>query len=545
MQKTTIKKYRLEIISITILIIVPLIIYFHGASIPSLFGDEWARVNEIIINKVPCPRSYNLFLRPFWGCHILLLNKLFGLNIIAFHFASLFFLILESILFYLVLNKLFPNWKLFSLLTALLFSVYPSAFSHLWFESLYAQLSMVLLLASIYLFIEFYTKQKIYIYILGIIFLIFSIILYESNIGLILFLSLLAFFYFWKYKNEYKFTVLIPTIIAVFYSIGRLISQFIEKTPFGHSVESINNNIPNLFHNYLSFIRFEFQWAWTHALKRLFLYDELSFRTVVISVFISIFLFFLFVLILKKFIPDKNNVQYLMPNSWKILFILAIISLLLTIAGYFPIIIAYDQNTSYIASHSNILPNLGASLFVITCLSSFVLIFKLSPFRENILAVVLFVIIVFFASYTQIIYQKIVENAWNMQKEFWSDLFILAPDFKENTKLIVIIDDYPYKDAPNPFMSSPWGFSGALSLLYEKRSIQGYFTYEFNKWFIPDKNGFIYIGYKNFIPYDSIVLMRYNYPTRNLSLVKNNKYCFGCILPKNTTRMQYRYLLDN
>jgi len=542
MLKTLLHKFRAEILSIAILITVPLLIYFYGASIPSLFGDEWRRVYEIISNNILCPHTYNIFLRPFWGCHITILHKLFGLNTTAFHFTSLFLLILESISFFLVLNKLFPKWKLFSLFSALLFYVYPSVFSHLWFESNYHQLSLILFLISLFLLIEFYTTHKKYTYILGIFLLTFSIILYESNIGLVLFLSFLAFFVLWKIQHKVQFSLLVPAFIAIIYSVGRWISQLIVKTAFGHNTEHIYANIPNILHNYYYFLRFELQWAWTHALKRLFPYNNLPVKTVAIVLLISVLLFFLFVFILKKIIPDKKNIRYLMPAPIHNLLILGIISFLISIISFIPSIFAIIPEFSYVNSHINLLPNLGASMFVITCLSAFVYLFKLSPFKKNILATSLFVILFFIASYTQITYQKVVGKAWDKQKEFWSDLFVLAPDIEENTSLIVIIENFPYNFTPEPFIR-PWGFKRSIKTLYGNENIKGYITYYYENEYIPKETGFFCVRYNVFIPYDSVVLMIYDYPTGNLYLDNDSKYCQDCILPRETTNTQYRYLV--
>jgi hypothetical protein len=348
--------------------------------------------------------------------------------------------------------------------------------------------------------------------------LLFSIVVYEENIGLILLFSSLFYIFSWYKTGEPSITRITPALIAVTFSIGRWISQVKVRSAFGYQTKDIHLDLQKFILSTLTGFRVELQWGWTHAFSNIFPYRSLPITKTLLIVFI-IFLIYGFLYLFLRFIPTFAQYNsFLFPVKNKYLLSLLLISLLIIASGYFPAIIVLIPSLEYFQSRVNILPNLGASIFVVSTLSLFVRYLKLSPLRSNIFLVTLAIPLLFIAGYAQLTSQKNAEAAWQEQKYIWNEFYLLAPDFKPGTKIVLIMRNQPWVDEAKPFMGGPWGFSNALSTLYGHNDLEGYFSYEKTKDFIKQDSGLIYVWNSDFIPYKNAVFFEYDAKQRRLIL---------------------------
>ena len=539
--KKSISQNKVVVLAIILISTTALIFFSVGAHSASLFGDEWGRVSQIIYDEIPCPRTYNIFMRPFSGCHIAMLNHIFGLNVPAFHFTTFLLLIIEALLFFFILHNIFTNQLLINICTATLFLIYPTIFTHLFFESVYAQTALIALLLALFVYIKYLKNKSFFLYILGTSLLIASIILYEGAIGLILLISFSYFLFSWIKDEKPNFLWIIPFLLAIGFSIGRWLSQTRVESAFGHQTSDIRFNIHELINRTITGLRVELQWGWTHAIQEIIPYHNFSLFQIMLLV-LAIISFYIFLYFMIRRLPiDNHNAQPSLP--YKHIFFTLIFSFLMIIAGYFPAVMAVTPGLEFLHSRVNILPNLGASIFIATLLVLFVRLLKLSPKQSNVFLLSLIIPMLLLAGHAQILSQSRIESAWQTQKEIWYQLFTLAPDLKAGTNVVLIFENFPYKEEAKPIMGGSWGFSSALSVLYGHNDLRGFFGFDHERDFIQKENGLQYYWTGDLIPYESMILLYYDGATNRLYFSSDDRLCKGCILPTQTNTTNYRYLV--
>jgi len=124
---------------------------------------------------------------------------------------------------------------------------------------------------------------------------------------------------------------------------------------------------------------------------------------------------------------------------------------------------------------------------------------------------------------TQAQVQRDDQSVWEEQKQMWHDLFVLAPDLRDDTSVRFVISDYKYQ-APSlnrnklrlPLRGA-WDVGTGLNMLYGKHSLHGD---------IAIKELFLADGIKEYysdrvIPYDRALVVAYDRESKQLRIIED------------------------
>ena len=542
-------------------LIIALGILAHGisGSSQSLFGDEWGSINNMKNGLLQCPKTDYVFMRPLMHCYHLILNKTLGINIAGFHAVSLMLIIVSALLLYYVLNYVFPKWYLYNLSITLLFLVYPSGYMHVDFESGYHKLALILFILGCICLIKYLKTGNLFFLATSIGSLLMVMFLYEAFIGVIILISgILLIQSFFKHKNiVIKMGLVIPIIIAGIYSIGRWQNQLIVGSAFGHSTESLNFSPTGIINRIIIGYRTSLQWGWTGAIQYFFPYHKIgSLRIGLILLTITLLLVFVFIAYKRKTI-QINKYEYLIPMRLDRIVEISVYGFLFLGVGYFPVIFSASPNLSAIGSRFNIIPSLGASIFLVTSLCLILYFLKFNPKTANIAYTLIAISLILLALNSQIVSQKETLIGWEHQKSIWKQLMSTAPDLKPGTTVFIVIPNYTIKENSRgsfPFTGGNWGMKAALSLLYGHDDINGYVTFSdvdnlhINE--IGIENGWE----KEIVSFNQALVFSYDYNKRKLRIINNLPYiqgttltpdlCVNCIIHKSGTQSEWLYLIN-
>ncbi len=541
--------------SIIAIVILGLITYGKNALTLTILVDEWAIINRIVFNGiVNCPRSNaNLFLRPLATCWSALLYHTFGLNVIAYHAATLILILLRAILFYLVLDRLFPKWRIFSLANALLFLVYPTGFHHLLFESGYQIVSHIFFFLTCLLLITFYRDSNWKAYSLALVLLALSLLLYEAHMGMVILTSLI----FWtlsKGQSIYRRSgYLVPILIVALFGIGRWLAQLQAGKMFGHTANSVTLSPKSLLGRLARGYSTSLSAGLVNAL------DDLSHRqkyshvtpTLILGAVVAIvFAVFAIALINKIKITEVSHRNHPIPFTLTEQFIIASGGLIAIGAGYIPMITVVGPSITFLPSRVNIIPAMGA---VLVLTASFSALPKLLGWKGK-KAVFAFVAIVlpfiFLGSATQRASQIENEIAWNQQKGMWRQIITLAPDMAPDTHVLLILPDEGFHGR----YFGTWAFGNTLSVLYGHNDVVGQVV----------SNGYTSLTFTDEgvlgepdypIPYDRALLLAYDEAEENLEQLQKIPQdvnmsssdillCPNCILNHPTQQAEWRVFVQ-
>lgn len=132
MKRVLSSRYLKHWYSILALVVLGLLVYGSGNSMlmPMLFGDAWGNLKWVMNGLFQCPQWDSL--RPFSPCISMFQYHLFGLNMVAYRMALIVVTVLTSVLLYILLDRLLPKYRVFNLIVAMLFLIYPTDYTFSW-----------------------------------------------------------------------------------------------------------------------------------------------------------------------------------------------------------------------------------------------------------------------------------------------------------------------------------------------------------------------------------------------------------------------------
>jgi len=540
-------------------LIIALGILAHGisGSSQSLFGDEWGSINNMKNGLLQCPKTDYVFMRPLMHCYHLILNKTLGINIAGFHAVSLMLIIVSALLLYYVLNYVFPKWYLYNFTITLLFLVYPTGYMHINFESGYQKLALILFILGCISLIKYYKTGNLFFLAISTGSFLIVMFLYEAFVGVIILISgILLIQSILKHKNiVIKMGLVIPIIIAGVYSMGRWQNQLIVGSAFGHSTESLIFSPTEIINRLIIGYRTSLQWGWTGAIQYFFPYHKIGWRIPLVLITITLLYIFVFIAYKRKTI-QINKYEYLIPMRLDRIVEISIYGLLFLGVGYFPVIFSDTPNLSAYGSRFNVIPSLGASIFIATSLCLILYFFKFKPKTANFTYIFIAISLILLALNSQIVSQKETLVGWEHQKSIWKQLLLTSPDLKSGTTVFIVIPNYTIKENSRgsfPFAGGPWGMKGALSLLYGHDDINGYITFSDIDNLLINEIGIENGWTKEIVPFNQALVFTYEQNKRKLRMINNLPYtegrtlipdlCVNCILPKSGTHSEWLYLI--
>jgi hypothetical protein len=457
------------------LIVLGVLTYWQGATSPALFSDEWGRVGEIAFGRVACPTYDNLFMRPLVGCYIAALHALFGTNFAAYHAISLVWIVVSAILLYLILNRLIPHYNIVSAGAAALFLVYPSNFARLFFERGSYEISLVLFLAAILCWLEWYRSPGLARFLVTQALILASLLLYEAHLGLVFLASALFFYASRGHYQSKRLVHFVPLIIGIFWALGRIFTQQKVGNVHGHVTDDVVVSPAIIATRLYIGFRTVFQWAWTQAVAQYVPYRE---QPVLLIAPLLVIMALVCLLVLASFRRQKHKRLMLSCNEHIALVRIAAIGLLISLAGQVPMVTAMSPSLSFVASRINVLSSIGAAMTLSTILFYVACWLGSSVRQRNSIYTLSCAPLLLLGIITQLDAQQCANLAWRDQKSLWQQMTILAPNLTEGTNVVLLLaqSEDECMGGATPINGGPYGLTGALRVIYGHEDVRGWFA---------------------------------------------------------------------
>jgi hypothetical protein len=230
---------------------------------------------------------------------------------------------------------------------------------------------------------------------------------------------------------------------------------------------------------------------------------------------------------------------------------------LLIAAGYVPSIAFFRPTLFQLHSRLNIFPLMGAALALVALLTIVVLILSRKQRQINLMVLVGTIPLIILGMMAQMRVQYDDRAAWEEQKQIWHELFVLAPDLADKTKIILIL---PEDEAQEPSLNrngqrlpfaGGWDISTGLNMLYGRHDLSGD---------LATAESFFQDGIKSYYgdhltPYHQVVVFAYDGNPKQLRMIEDleteNLASFSIpnytphehIIDVPTTRVDFRWLV--
>jgi hypothetical protein len=503
---------------IAILIIVGLAAYGLDMFTPSLFGDEWGMVVRWPLDgELACPDTTHLFMRPLARCWPAALFGLFGLDIVAFHVSTIIVTILASVAFFLLLGQILqPAWFL-SLVIAFLFLVYPTVFVHQWILIGLHQLTIILAAACTWLIWRYYKGGSWRFWVAGVLLCGVVISANERFVGIVLLSSVAAFALSKNVNWTRRATLLLPAVLALSYSVGRWRTQLAHDGLYGHQIDSLELSIGGLISRFVMAYRLNLLWTWNESVRRAIPWfdiqgrEHLAYGLILAMVVMTA----LGTTVLWRTRSASNEPRglesrgHLRETLGRKLSV-AIAGLLLLGAGYVPMVLTVNPGTAFTASRANILPSLGAAIFLGASLSMIPSLLGHTGRQAQITLAALAIPFVVLGVVSQISVNGDTQASWEEQRSIWRQLFRQVPDIKRDSYVVLVLHGTEDSgDEARPIESGPWSFGNALSTLYGVDGLTASFHYGSLTDIEVTKTGVIDPQNGQSIPFEQVILVEY------------------------------------
>ncbi len=535
--------------------------YGGSLSVPKILGDDWGVLKQNIDGLVFCPEIGSL--RPLDGCWRMLQYSFFGLDVKMYNVAALVASLAAAFVLYVLFQEFLPRQLVFNLAVTMLFAVYPTAFGGRNFVTFSGfWIVLILSLGSVFLMARFAQDGAWWFWFVSLVVLVSSWLFYELTVGIVFVGSIVWSVLLWAQSLSRRIAVASPAILAIAFSIWRWLAQLAVGDAFGHSVENVTFSPSILTRRLVEGYRINLQWGWTETVNQVFPWmREVSSRHHIVASMAFIAGLLAIALLLTAFLkarfvqPRISGHDVLEENSSLCQsFFVAVGGLGLIGAGFIPAVAVSEPGMYYEATRFNILPSIGASLFICASLSMVVSLLGNRGRAHTIVFGALALCIVLVGSLSQVFAQRDIGKAWETQERIWKQLFDLAPDLSAETTVIILLPDtYGYYSAP--LISGPWGVSAALTMLYGRSDVSGLFVYGKLEDLQVAGDGYIHPYYKSIIPFDQALIVEYEREFGGLARLINytgpgaegkqtgRGLCAGCVLSNPPSGRTYRWLV--
>ena len=441
--------------------------------------DDWTSVIERIVTD----NAQWLDLtqrRPLLFSTFLIQNRLFGLNITAYYFSLWFlYLIMAALLYAIISNIPLAYTNLFGLITALIFLIYPTNYTHLWLIMFGVYLSAVFTMLYGYLLLKFAQGGNWLLFALALISLLFPLGIYEGQMGLASAWAIILFMMYRKNSIVRRFSLLVPIFLMGIYAVWRTVGyqaagvtdQYLAQVTTSPSV---------LFSRLVLGYKVSLVWGWTTAVLETIPWVSSAKIAILLLGAMIILLWSLSwtaSIKLGKNVRNGND-RWIFQQRWSHIYhymIAAIAGLILVGAGYVPIMTVFLPNLSGIGSRFNIFATIGGSVFIAAVLIIASLIFTSNAKQTKTLFLASSVPFIVLGILTQASVQYHNRVAWREQQTIWKELFNIAPDFKDDTMVLFILPGFENRTGFSNWRRTPlsasWESSSGVRLLYNNATL--------------------------------------------------------------------------
>jgi hypothetical protein len=243
---------------------------------------------------------------------------------------------------------------------------------------------------------------------------------------------------------------------------------------------------------------------------------------------------------------------------------LSIVGLVLLGAGYVPIVTIFLPNLDHLASRVNLFASLGSAVFLGSVLMIGSVIFSKDQQQTKYLLIVSAAPFLLLGVLTQTLVQYDTKSAWREQQTIWRELFERAPNFKDNTKILLVLPGYQdragYQNWRRTPLDASWEVSSGVQLLYDNHTLSADIVF-------PDietlneptltAEGIFTKDTGTLVPYSRAVAFVYDndrevleqldeFPVKSIEgVVGLVKLCADCVLREEVLNVPLRELVQN
>ncbi len=528
MYKICLYDLRKHLAIVTILVINFMLRFFAFA--PMLFGDDWSQViGQYIHQQLQWIDWGNR--RPLLDAPLLILYNLFGLNVTAFYVVMYLLQAVAAVQLFAIIRRLLPERKSIALLTTALFLFHPADYSRIWLTMVGIWVVWVLVLIYAWCLLEYAEHgRKLHLFI-GLVSLLLSLGIYEAQLGIAILWAILLFGLRKSASRQYNPVLLSPFLIGIVYGIWRMYGIgrigvadiYVEQVQFSPSIL-----LGRLFTGFKVLI-----WAWIEPFRRSFgggpdfsftYFANWRYYLVIAGV---ILLGWMMVLLVGRNRSAENALSKAARlREIRTAVVLCVIGGLFVVAGYLPIVAVFSPNLSGRFSRVNLFALPGASLVTVAVLHGVAVLLARYHKQINMLLVASVIPLLIVGMVTQVWIQHDARVAWQEQKEIWNQLFDLAPDLEDDTKVIFVLTGYEervgFVNWQRTPLTSQWEVNRALQVLYGKQNVSAdLFFRDLDSKVELRPDGVASLGSGNLVPYASTIFLIYEGEPRVLRLVED------------------------
>lgn len=456
-----------------------------GASILSLWLDydsrlvldDWA---QIVSNRVFGHMEWFAWgrARPMDMAIYKAISNLFGLNIFAYYLINTLIILCVFFMIYTLLDRLLPQLHPFPLIVSLVALLYPADYTLTWITMINNRLAWLVALIGMWLLLEYATRGGSLHLILATLFFFAPLWIHEGALGVTITWCFCLALIIKKHSGWRRITLLSPLILLASFIALRIVFR-----------PRMNVHDPNI--NNFAGLSPVFVWsrlkqvivlakAWVEPFPELF--QEIGWgvwpkRVLLIGLAFVIGLAILCLsVMLRRYqhlagepFSTGDKTQISQKFGWTILFASGFL-----VAGYVPFIINFAPNLDDISTRANMYAIPAASTIIVAMIGLFALLLARSRKQWQVLLWIGVVPLLIIGLGVQMTIQQRWSSAWDQQTKIWKQLFILVPNFEDNTTVVLVLEDYQDLGyAEHPPLYAQWEVEHALRVLYEEESLSG------------------------------------------------------------------------
>jgi len=462
---------------------------------PSLYSDDWGQNIERIIRGNAQWADFSQ-LRPLMFVPFLIQYHLFGINVTANYLVLWLLYIAIAILLWRII-ALFPalGGDSFACLTALLFLVYPTNYTHMWLVMTNLYSAMLLSLVSAYFLARYASGRSVSYLLLSSVFLALSLGIYDGQLGVMAAWPVLLFLIHYRTEVSWsrRLSVFIPIVLLGGISVVRALTYHEPSDFYASASITVSPKIllPRLMLGY----KVSLAWGWTTTVQHYLPWIQGSQSAVLfVATIVSAPVLLASYLVPSRPVPPTAKEDPRELRSAIAPYVASgVAGLALLGAGYLPVIAVFQPSLADIDSRLNLFASLGSAVFLCSALmiaAKFVSYRVSIPSKKRaaqpltrrgttagqllVIAVVPFLLL---GTLTHASVQYRNRMAWEEQTTLWRTILDRVPNFRDDSLVLFVLPGLQDRAGYHNWWRTPlyanWDASAALRMLYDNDRLAG------------------------------------------------------------------------
>lgn len=449
---------------------------------PALYSDDWVQViHGPLVNE---PRIFDIFdNRPMRMAPFYFQYQLLGLNVQSYYWLLALSHLLIALALFTFLS-LFDRFRRhhFALIVTLLFMVYPTDYSRMWLNHWHYSSAFLVFAIAALLFARFAHLggwPKLLIAIVG---LFASLLIYEGHLGLVLLLGLVLVFGARGPVPRKRVVLLSIVIVSATVGAWRIFGQQwfgIESYGLDRLVVDAETIVARVSLG----LKITLVWGWSTTVSNLVPWLRGNNIGSILMLLLVIGGVWMTLRVASMIGPTHDKLGLAVDDRKEIaqFSLVALLGLVVLVAGYFPVVTVYQPNLSDTASRFNQFAVLGGAMVVGSgLLVARILVSSNRAIRHAFLFAAVGVLVAH-GVVTQHLVSQEHHKSWVEQKAIWTQLSQIAPDLRDNTSVLLVLPGYVEQAGFQSFGRLPfageWDWQSGLRLLYDNPTLSGVISY--------------------------------------------------------------------